>query len=381
MRPLPLSILCAAALVAIAGVSAQQGPMGQGPVKDSGNTVARPRKPADPNTGAPAEDPNLPKIPSQYKKDKQDLGNVPNFKLDVDVVSLDVSVVDNKGQFIPGIPAGNFRVLEDNVPQQIRKVDMGEAPMTLAMVIEFSQHFQQMYSWAWYETLQLVWGFASTLKPEDYCAVIAFDMKPEILSDFTTDRMKTQEALHRLTIPAWREANMFDAVTDTAERMSGIEGRKAILLVTTGVDTFSKLTYDQTRKKLQEAGVPVYAISLMGMQREMADASMGPMQRMTFLQADNELKTFAKETGGAAYFPKFQGEYPQMFQQIHQALRNQYVITYMPSNKAHDGTFRKLKVELVDRDGKPLPVKDEKGKPIKYQVIAKAGYKAPREVE
>jgi VWFA-related protein len=370
-----MSVLCGVALVAIVGLSAQQGPM-----KDPGNTVAKPRKPAD-ETGKPDEDPNLPKIPSQYKKEKQDLGNIPNFKLDVDVVTLDVSVVDNKGQFIPGIPAGNFRVLEDNVPQQIRKVDMGEAPMTIAMVIEFSQHFQSMYSWAWFETLQLTWGFASTLKPEDYCAVIAFDIKPEILSDFTTDRSKTQEALHRLTIPAWREANMFDAVTDTADRMSGIEGRKAILLITTGVDTFSKITYDQARKKLQEAGVPVYSISLMGMQREMADAYMGPMQRMTFLQADNELKTFANETGGSAYFPKFQGEYPEVFQAIHQALRNQYVLSYAPSNKAHDGTFRKLKVELVDRDGKPLPVKDEKGKPIKYQIIAKAGYKAPREVE
>lgn len=377
MRPVKTFVLCAAALIAMAGLFAQQGP-----VKDPGNTVARPRKPAsDDTTAAPAEDPNLPKIPSQYKKEKQDLGNIPNFQTDVDVVTLDVSVVDNKGQFIPGIPGGNFRVLEDNVPQQLRKVDMGEAPLTIAMVIEFSNHFQQMYSWAWFQTLDLTWSFASTLKPEDYCAVIAFDIKPEILSDFTTNRMQTQEALHRLTIPAWREANMFDAVVDTAERMSGIEGRKAILLITSGVDTFSKLTYDQTRKRLQEAGVPVYAISLMGMQREMSDPYMGPMQRMTFLQADNELKTFAKETGGAAYFPKFQGEYPQMFQQIHQALRNQYVLTYAPSNKAHDGTFRKLKVELVDKEGKPLPVKDEKGKPIKYQIIAKAGYKAPRSVE
>ena len=375
MRPLKTCILCAAALLA-AGLAAQQGP-----VKDPGATVAKPRKPASDTTGPPEADPNLPKIPSQYKKEKQDLGNVPNFKTDVDVVTLDVSVVDNKGQFIPGIPGGNFRVLEDNVPQQISKMTMGEAPLTIAMVIEFSNHFQQMYSWAWFQTLELTWGFASTLKPEDYCAVIAFDIKPEILSDFTTDRNQTQEALHRLTIPAWREANMFDAVVDTAERMSGIEGRKAILLITTGVDTFSKLTYDQTRKRLQEAGVPVYAVSLMGMQREMADAYMGPMQRMTFLQADNELKTFAKETGGAAYFPKFQGEYPQMFQQIHQALRNQYVLTYLPSNKAHDGTFRKLKVELVDKEGKPLPVKDEKGKPIKYQIIAKSGYKAPRAVE
>ncbi|HEV2444788.1 MAG TPA: VWA domain-containing protein, partial [Candidatus Sulfopaludibacter sp.] len=117
------------------------------------------------------------------------------------------------------------------------------------------------------------------------------------------------------------------------------------------------------------------------MERELADVYMGPMQRMTFLQADNELKTFAKETGGAAYFPKFEGEYGQVFAQIHQALRNQYVLTYSPSNKAHDGGFRKLKVELVDKEGRPLPVKDEKGKPIKYQIIAKAGYKAPRQVE
>jgi Ca-activated chloride channel homolog len=248
--------------------------------------------------------------------------------------------------------------------------------MTIAMVIEFSQKFQQMYSWAWFQTLELAYSFASTLKPQDYCAVIAYDIKPEILSDFTTDRMKTQEALHRLTIPAWREANMFDAVTDSADRMSGIEGRKAILLITTGIDTFSKITYDQTRKKLQESGVPIYSIALVGMQKQMA-ASV-PIE---FLQAENELKTFAKETGGRAFFPVFQGEYPQIYGQIHQALRNQYVISYTPSNTTRDGSYRKLKIDLVDKEGKPLPVKDEKGKPVKYTIVAKAGYKAPHEVE
>jgi len=88
------------------------------------------------------------------------------------------------------------------------------------------------------------------------------------------------------------------------------------------------------------------------------------MQRMDFLQADNEMKTFAKETGGQAFFPRFQGEYGSIFGEIHQALRNQYVITYAPSNKAHDGTFRKIKIELVNpATNEPLPVKDEKGKP------------------
>ena len=79
----------------------------------------------------------------------------------MDIVTLDVAVLDNKGHFIPGIPPGNFRVLEDNVPQQIREVNMGEAPMTVAMVIEFSNLFQQYWGPAWYQTLQLAWGFAS----------------------------------------------------------------------------------------------------------------------------------------------------------------------------------------------------------------------------
>jgi VWFA-related protein len=345
----------------------------QGPLKEPGQTVSK--KKAD-STGAPA-DSTLPRIPSQYKKDKQDPGDVATYKADVDVVTLDVAVVDGSGQFLPGIPPVKFRVLEDNVPQQIQKVNMGEAPMTVALLVEFSNVFQQMYSSVWYQTLQLSWGFASSLKPTDYLAVIAYDIRPEILCDFTTDRNKVQEALHRMTIPAWREANMFDAVTDTADRMSGIEGRKAILLITSGIDTFSKLTYDQTRKSLQQSGVPVYAISLMGMQRAM---SVGG-DNITLLQADNELRTFAKETGGQTFFPRFEGEYSGIFQQVQQALRNQYVITYSPSNKTHDGAFRKLKVELVDTDGKPAAFRDQKGKPIKYTIVAKSGYKSQREVE
>jgi VWFA-related protein len=378
MRSLKTLLPCAATLIVVAGmVTAQQ----EGPLKQPGATVAK-KKPAEGDAGKSDED--LPKIPSQLKKDpaKTMSGDVAQFKSDVDIVTVDVAVVDNKGHFIPGIPPGNFRVLEDNVPQQIRKVDMGEAPMTIAMVIEFSNRFQRLYSWAWFQTLELSWGFASSLKPEDYAAVVAYDMRPEILCDFTTDKMKIREGLDRLKIAAFSEANMFDAITDTADRMSSIEGRKAILLIASGIDTFSKLTYDQTRKKLQEAGVPIYSIGLMQLQREMADAYMSGPQRMEFLQADNELRTFARETGGAAYFPKFQGEYGQVFQALHQSLRNQYVITYQPSNTKHDGAFRKLKVELVNpATNEPLPVKDEKGKPVKYQIIAKAGYKAPREVE
>jgi VWFA-related protein len=371
-------MMCGAALLAAAGLSIGQE---QGPLRDPSTTVAKPKN-AD--TGNNPADTDLPPIPSRLKKDKVDVGNLPSFKSNVDVVTVDVAVMDNKGHFIPGIPPANFRVLEDNVPQQISAVNMGEAPMTVAMVIEFSNRFQQYWGPAWYQTLQLAWGFASTLKPQDYVAVVAYDLRTQILTDFTTDRGKVQQALGELTIPQFSECNLFDAITDTADRMSAIEGRKAIVLIASGIDTLSHLTYDQTRKSLQQSGVPIYAIGLMQTLRDLIDArgGMGSMQRMDFLQADNEMQTFAKETGGQAFFPRFQGEYPAIFGQIHQALRNQYVITYSSSNKAHDGTFRKIKIELVNpATNEPLPVKDEKGKPIKYQIIAKAGYKAPREVE
>ena len=97
--------------------------------------------------------------------------------------------------------------------------------------------------------------------------------------------------------------------------MKDIEGRKAIVLVSSGIDTFSKLTYDKARKVLQNDAVPVYAIGLLQTARELADArgGMGAIARMDFLQADNQMKTFAKETGGMAFFPRFQGEFPGIF--------------------------------------------------------------------
>jgi hypothetical protein len=109
---------------------------------------------------------------------------------------------------------------------------------------------------------------------------------------------------------------------------------------------------------------------------------MGSIARLDFLQADNQLRTFTKETGGQAFFPRFYGEFPGIFRAISESLRNQYTITYQPTNQTRDGKFRKIKVELVNpATNEPLRITDEKGKPLKYQIIAKNGYTAPREVE
>ncbi len=375
-KSLKISLPLIVCLLAGGVVAAQQGPK-----KEGSETVAKPRKPGE----QPADQtPEGPKIPSKFGKKDQPQEGGPSFKSDVTAVSVDVAVLDNKGRFIPNIPKDRFRILEDNVPQQISNFSLGEAPMTVAMVIEFSNLFQQYWSETWYQTLTAAYGFLETLKPEDYVAVVAYDLRPEILSDFSTDKRQAYEAMRRLQIASYSESNLFDALTDTAQRMEGIEGRKAIVLISSGLDTFSKLTFDKTRKILQNAGVPIYAIGLMQALREYYDAmgALGPIARLDFLQADNQLRTFTKETGGMAFFPRFYGEFPSIFAAIADALRHQYTLTYNPTNVARDGKFRKIKVELINpATGDPLKITDEKGKPVKYQIIAKNGYTAPREVE
>jgi len=108
---------------------------------------------------------------------------------------------------------------------------------------------------------------------------------------------------------------------------------------------------------------------------------MDSPESIGFLQADNQLRTFARMSGGTAYLPRFEGEFPGIFGDIAGQLRNDYILSYNPSNTAKDGKFRKIKVSLVASDGKPLKIVDEKRKELKYEVRARDGYNAPREVD
>jgi Ca-activated chloride channel family protein len=370
-------------LVSFCAMAAPALVLAQGPIPESSDTVARKKgvnSPASPaaTDSAPAAPAAAPKIPSEFKKEKNPTPAGATFHTDALTVSVDVAVLDGNGHFIPKIPEGNFRILEDNQPQKITGYSMGQAPMTIAMVIEFSNRFESLFGPGWFQVLNATYGFVQTLKPEDYVAVVAYDLRSEILSDFSANRQDTYEALQRLTIPGFSEANLFDALVDTAQRMQNIEGRKAILLLSSGVDTFSKLTYDKARRAIQDAGVPVYAISLLQWLRLV----MPDGDSIGFLQADNQMRTFAKESGGMAFYPRFYAEMPQIYQQVSDAMRNQYVLSYQPSNQERDGKYRKIKVELINpANDQPLRVVDQRGKPIKYSIVAKTGYTAPRPVE
>jgi Ca-activated chloride channel family protein len=375
-RSSTLAILMIQMLILFASAASAQntGPLNESPRR-------RPRPEATTETTRTPQ--GLPKVKTRTRQIRPDEAD-PLFTSDTSIVTVDVSVVDKNGNFIPGIPKGNFQVIEDGTPQKILNFGHSQAAMTVALVIEFSNLFQRYWTESWYQTLQATYGFVETLKPDDWAAVVAYDLRPEILSDFTQDRSQTRGALRRLRIAAYSESNLYDALVYTVERMKDIEGRKSVVLITSGIDTFSKLNFGETRRKVQDGGVTVYAIGLMQALRIAYDAygRMGPLRRMDFLQADSQLRTFARETGGIAFFPRFYGEFPTIYRAIQHSMRNQYSMTYSPTNTKQDGNWRKIKVRLVDpKNNKNLRIVNQKGKSIKYQIMAKAGYTAPREVE
>src|SRR5579862_8789519 len=147
------------AMISAAAIGVSLGRWAQGPGQGS-ETVGK-KKPDATKKDAPPET-TAEKIPSKFGKKAEVPEGVPTFRTDALTVTVDVAVLDNKGHFIPKIPRGNFRVLEDNVPQQVSSYSIGEAPMTICMVIEFSNRYQQFYSEPWFQTLNAAYGFLQT---------------------------------------------------------------------------------------------------------------------------------------------------------------------------------------------------------------------------
>jgi VWFA-related protein len=330
------------------------------------------------------DEPPPPPPPERPKK----IEGMPDYSIHVDVpvVEVPVMVTTKDGQFISNLKQDNFRISEDGTPQKISNFTISEAPITAVLLVEFAAGDYYFMG----DILHASYSFVSTLKKDDWLAVISYDMRDYILADFTQDKQQAYGALNQLRIPGFTETNLFDALYDTLDRVDRIEGHKYIILVTTGVDTFSKLNLDQITKKIKSTkDVTIFPVSVGWQVREYFEARGGsaphgagiPVDQMTYLQADNEMNTFARLTGGRAYFPRFQAEFPEIFHQIGGDIRNQYSIAYHPTNPKLDGTYRKLKVDVVAPDGGQLKIKDQKGKDLKYMVIAREGYTAKHTVE
>lgn len=341
-------------------------PEAGGPTGDVG-PIAVPKKKNEP---PPLKEPKV--------KNPPEIGNY-SVRKDVSLVSLDVQVKTKDGNFVPNLKAQNFRIMEDGVPQQVKDFKIqDDVPVTAVLLVEFgSTNYYFMV-----DALRASYAFANTLKKEDWIAVTAYDMRPHILVDFTQNKNEVYEALGRLRVPGFHEFNLFDSLYDTIDRLERVEGHKYIILISSGLDSFSRLRLDQIYDKVKTTrDITIYCVGTGQFLRNVNDQYIGAITRMNLLQGDNQLRTFAKWTGGHAYFPIFAANFKEVFADIAADIRNEYVLTYSPTNAKQDGTFRKVKIELQAPDGGKLTLRNEKGKELKYDIIAREGYTAKHEVE
>src|SRR6202044_1539575 len=198
-----------------------------------------------------------PPPPEKPKK----IEGMPDYSIHVDVpvVEVPVMVTTKDGQFISNLKQENFRISEDGAPQAISSFTISEAPITAVLLVEFAAGDYFFMG----DILHASYSFVSTLKKDDWLAGISYDMKDYLLADFTQDKQQAYGALNQLRIPGFTETNLFDALYDTLDRVDRIEGHKYIILVTTGVDTFSKLNLDQIMKKIKGTkDVTIFPISV-----------------------------------------------------------------------------------------------------------------------
>lgn len=369
-RPLVVSVLV---FMLVVGPLVSSRPVGA----QSGRQTDKKKveKKTDVQKGADEANPQeaVPPVPQEGKDE-------PRIKLSTQVVNVEATVIDKKThRLITNLGKQNFAIYEDGIKQEITNLAPGNGPATVVLLLD--NGFQNRY-WLNYwtpsrtqEIFQSAAGFIqSFVKPHDFVSLVTFSMKPKVIQDFTGDRERLNQAL----MSAYRdllnfsESNIFDALSfvllggkaiQLYEENAGpseyigveeIEGHAAVILITTGVDTFSRITYDKALKIVSQAGVPIFTIGVGNLAFKKYGDNMSGPARMTFLQAQNELKTFASRTGGDYFEMTFEGEIPSIMKTIEAELRTQYSLGYVPTNTRREGKERKIKLEVdVDGDGKP----------------------------
>ena len=296
----------------------------------------------------------------------------PAISVETALVSLDVLVTDEDGLVLGGLKKENFRVLDEGKTQTVTHFELIGAPITIVMLMEYSG---SAYDYFAYKAAS--WGstFLNHLEPKDYIALVTYDIKPTVQVDFTRNKAAVQQALSTLSYPQFHEANLFDALIDTLDRLQRVKGKTSILLISTGANTMSQSTLDDAIMRIKASDATIFSVGVAEAEYQSSQVSGG--NSLTYLQAKNQLQTFAKLSGGTAWFPRFEGEIPDIFRSVATFLRSQYRIGYSPANLAHDGKYHKLKVEIVRLDGSPLVVTNPKGKQQKPEVFTREGYTAP----
>jgi VWFA-related protein len=334
----------------------------EGPTSPSPN-----REPSQPAPPAPGQ--------SQGKAPAAQAPPPPQVAISVqsNIVNVDAVVTDHDGNIVTGLKKENFRILDEGQRQQVTNFSPSDATITIVMLMEFSNLYRGQFA---YYAKDLSQAFLPQLKQQDWVALKTFDLNSTLVEDFTQDKREVAQAIQSLYYPTFSEANLFDALLETVGQLRDVKGKKAILVLATGFDTFSKHTLDDTLRRLKENDVTIFCVGVAETLDLLPRIGSRDGEDVRYLQAKNQLSTFARMSGGYAWFPRFPGEMPGIFNSVAQMLRSQYTLAFSPSTP-QDGRYHKLVVQVVDGDGNPLELADKKGKKKSAVVIAREGYTAP----
>jgi Ca-activated chloride channel family protein len=274
--------------------------------------------------------------------------------MDVDLALLNVTVTDPYNRLVTGLEPDNFRVFEDNVEQEVLTFSAEDVPISIGVIFDFSGSMSNKVGKAREAALQ----FFKTANPQDEFFLVSFNERAELTSSFTNSVEDLQSRM-MLTAPKGRTA-LLDALYLGLSQMRGAHNAKrALLILSDGGDNHSRYNESDIKRLVKEADTQLYAIGIydpLGQRNRTPEELNGP----------SLLSEVTEMTGGRVFGVEKLEELPDIASKIGMELRNQYVLGYRPSNKAHDARWRKVKIKL--RAPKGLP-------PL--SVYSKTGYYAP----
>ncbi len=309
----------------------------------------------------------------------------PPLRVDVRLVNVDVAVMDVEGSFIPHLRPESFRLREDGEPQTLSHFAPVQARVRIALLVEASPAVFLIRR----DHLAAAYHLLAGLRAEDEVALLTYARGARVEVGFTAQKERVQrqlETLGRFGL-GMAEVHLRDAVANTLEWLGSPPVRTAVVLIGTGLDSGSIINQELLRRRLGSSQVTFFTVATGSLLRGAPESGRKkksrsrPKPRTTpdalFAEADRRLRALCEATAGQAYFPRSDAELPGIYTQIAQRLRNLYSLGYYPSDRAQDGRYRTISVELVDAAGARLSLRDPKGKRIDYRVFARPGYFAP----
>jgi len=363
-----LKVVVLLALLLMAAPAAVQNPRAGGPSKNDQGVEASNRG----QIHIPSRRPT-PLFEGKEGKQKTEI----HFDPATHMVTVKLLVQDPNGYFIPNIRRDNFVVYENGIRQHNATVEIDHAPVALGLLIEFGGRAQALNRLLGPEIARTGQQLLDELGREDKVAIWKYSDKVEEVADSSQGHETLDRVFQDLGTPEFSETNLYDALIYVMEQVRTEQGRKAIVLISSGVDTFSKSKYEDALRAARESGTPVYVISLAPVLRYLMEAqrATGPLARVDWNSADRELQEIARVSGGRAYSPESTIDLSSIYDDMMENLRVRYVITYQSSSDLDLNSPRTVRVELVDsKTGGPLQVRDESGRTIPARVTVQDSY-------